>query len=87
VPSTEYNEAELIEWYVNARSDGWACEAPTDESDHWKEAILYKDGHVAEIDIPGGTLVVYLQDRTKVHEPIPYNHADFSTRRRCKSRR
>lgn len=87
VPAARYNEGDLLSWYVAARSDGWSCQSPTDTSDSWEQAILRKGENVASIDIPGGTLVVYRKDRTEVDEPVPYNHADFHSRRRRKQSR
>ena len=77
VPSAWYSKSDLLQWYVNARSEGWDCEAYQPEGDHWKHAILTKNGYVAEIDIPGGTLIVYRPDRTQVDQPTPYRKNDY----------
>jgi hypothetical protein len=77
IAPARYNEGDLLSFYVAARSDGWTVETAKDGEDHWKHAFLYKNGNVAEIDIPGGTLVVYRQDRTQVHEPIPYKSKEY----------
>lgn len=79
VQPSRYDEGDLLEWYVAARTAGWHCETFTPTGDHWEHAILTKNGNVAQIDIPGGTLIVVRKDRSIVHEPIPYKRADYRT--------
>jgi hypothetical protein len=79
MPSPRYHEGDLLEWYVIARTAGWQCDAFMPTGDRWEHALLTKNGNIAQIDVPGGTLVVYRRDRSLVHEPIPYKHADYRT--------
>lgn len=81
VPAARYHKPELLQWYVAARSEGWDCEATHPEGDHWEQALLTKNGYVAEIDIPGGKLAVYRPDQTQIDEPTPYKKRDYTTKR------
>lgn len=68
-----YNRGELLEWYVNARTDGWKCQSAMPNSDYWEHAYLKRGKLKAEIDIPGGTLIVWDKDNNEIQKVMPYD--------------
>lgn len=65
------NRADILEWYVAARSDGWQCESFTPEGDHWDHAILVKEKYLAEVDIVRGRAILW-HHGNEIQLQVPY---------------
>ena len=67
-----YNREDLLEWYVNARSDGWTCQKAMPKGNNWEHAFLRKTPLRAEINMEKGRLSVWLQNGKTIDEVMPY---------------
>jgi hypothetical protein len=69
---TQQNRADILEWYVAARSDGWECESFVPDGDHWEHAILMKENWMAEVDMVRGRCILW-HHSSEVQLKAPYS--------------
>ena len=67
----DQNPADVLEWYVDARSDGWQCEALMPDGNHWNHAILRKGEYLAKVDLLAGYLILW-KNKEEVRPKFPY---------------